>query len=67
MHFASNFWGLFKALIACSLNEIAHLSRAEKLDILDKIEQLVVDFFTQVIKLVALPYLRGIGVNKSSF
>lgn len=50
MHFASNLQGLFKALIACSLNEIAHLSTAEKPDMLDKIEQTVVDFFTQVMK-----------------
>jgi len=51
LNFASKLWGLFKALIAGALNEMASLTNVEKGDALNKIEQTVVDFFTQVMKM----------------
>ena len=51
LNFASKLWGLFKALIAGALNEMASLTRTEKQDVLNKIDQTVVDFFTQVMQM----------------
>ncbi|GGB74975.1 IS4 family transposase [Shewanella inventionis] len=51
LNFASKLWGLFKALIAGALNEMASLTTVEKGDVLKKIEQTVVDFFTQVMQM----------------
>jgi len=51
LNFASKLWGLFKALIAGALNEMASLTRDEKHDVVNKIEQTVVDFFTQVMQM----------------
>ena len=51
LNFASKLWGLFKALIAGALNEMASLTKAEKYDVLNKIDQTVVDFFTQVMQM----------------
>ena len=45
LNFASKLWGLFKALIAGALNEMASLTKAEKYDVLNKIGQAVIDFF----------------------
>ena len=51
LNFASKLWGLFKALIAGALSEIANLTSIEKSDIFDKIEQTAIDFFTQVMQM----------------
>jgi len=51
LNFASKLWGLFKALIAGALNEMVNLTTVEKGDVLNKIEQTVVDFFTQVMQM----------------
>ncbi len=51
LNFASKLWGLFKALIAGALSEMANLTKVEKYDMLSKIEQTVVDFFTQVMQM----------------
>lgn len=51
LNFASKLWGLFKALIAGALNEMANLTSVEKTDVLNKIEQTVIDFFTQVMQM----------------
>ena len=51
LNFASKLWGLFKALIAGALNEMANLTSVEKSDVLEKIEQTVIDFFTQVMQM----------------
>jgi len=51
LNFASKLWGLFKALIAGALNEMTSLTNVDKLDVLTKIEQTVVDFFTQVMQM----------------
>jgi hypothetical protein len=41
--------GLFKALIAGALTQMASLTSAEKDDVLSKINQTVIDFFTQIL------------------
>lgn len=51
LNFASKLWGIFKALIAGAINEIANLTSIEKTDVLNKIEQTVIDFFTQVMQM----------------
>ena len=51
LNFASKLWGLFKALITGALNEMTNLTGIEKSDVLDKIEQTVIDFFTQVMQM----------------
>lgn len=51
LNFASKLWGLFKALIAGALNEMASLTNVDKSEVLNKIEQTVVDFFTQVMQM----------------
>ena len=51
LNFASKLWGLFKALIAGALNEMAGLTNVEKSDVLKQIEQRVVGFFTQVMQM----------------
>ncbi|MCG6202939.1 transposase [Psychromonas antarctica] len=51
LNFASKLWGLFKVLIAGALNEMVSLTTVEKGDVLNKIEQTVVDFFTQVMQM----------------
>ncbi|WP_040475212.1 hypothetical protein, partial [Marinobacter gelidimuriae] len=51
LNFASKLWGLFKALIAGALNDMANLTDTEKHDVLSKIDQTVVAFFTQVMQM----------------
>ena len=51
LNFASKLWGLFKALIAGALNEMTSLTNVDKDDVLNKIEETVVDFFTQVMQM----------------
>jgi len=51
LSFASKLWGLFKALIAGALNDMSSLTSVEKYDVLSKINQTVVDFFTQVMQM----------------
>ena len=51
LNFASKLWGLFKALITGALNEMANLTNLEKSGVLNKIEQTVVVFFTQVMQM----------------
>lgn len=51
LNFASKLWGLFKALITGALNEMTSLTSADKSDVLKKIEDTVVDFFTQVMQM----------------
>jgi SRSO17 transposase len=51
LNFACKLWGLFKALIAGALNEMVSLTSIDKKDVLNKIEQTVVDFFTQVMQM----------------
>lgn len=51
LNFASKLWGLFKALIAEALNEMANLTYLEKSGVLNQIEKKVVDFFTQVMQM----------------
>ncbi len=51
LNFASKLWGVFKALIAGALSEIGILSNKEKNQVFDKIEQTVIDFFTQVMQM----------------
>ncbi|WP_169727656.1 IS4 family transposase [Psychromonas arctica] len=51
LNFASKLWGLFKALIAGALNEMTSLTNVDKHDVLNKIEKMVVDFFTQVMQM----------------
>jgi hypothetical protein len=48
---ASQLWGLFKALIDGALNDMANLTSVEKYDVLSRINQTVVDFFTQVMQM----------------
>jgi hypothetical protein len=49
-NFASKLWGLFKALIAGELNEMASSTAVEKDNVLNKIEQTVVDFLRKLCK-----------------
>lgn len=51
LNFASKLWGLFKALIAGALNEMNNLTSVDKSGLLKKIEETVVDFFTQVMQM----------------
>jgi hypothetical protein len=51
LSFASKLWGLFKALIAGALNDMANLTSVEKYDVLSRINQTIVDFFTQVMQM----------------
>jgi len=51
LNFASKLWGLFKALIAGALSNMVRLSSADKADVLKRIEETVVDFFTQVMQM----------------
>jgi hypothetical protein len=51
LSFASQLWGLFKALIAGALNDMANLTSVETYDVLSRINQTVVDFFTQVMQM----------------
>lgn len=51
LNFASKLWGLFKALIAGALNEVVNLTQDDKANVMDKIEQTVIDFFTQVMQM----------------
>jgi SRSO17 transposase len=51
LNFASKLWGLFKALIAGALNEMASLTNLDKSDVLNKIEGTIIDFFTQVMQM----------------
>jgi hypothetical protein len=60
-------WGLFKALIAGALNETASLLNTKKHDVLDKIEQTIVDFFTQVMQLIIYTAARSVKMSKVHF
>ena len=51
LNFASKLWGLFKALIAGALNGVVNLTQDDKANVMDKIEQTVIDFFTQVMQM----------------
>ena len=51
LNFASKLWGLFKALIAGALNEVVNLTQDDRFNVMDKIEQTVIDFFTQVMQM----------------
>lgn len=51
LNFASKLWGLFKALISGALSEMNELSGEDKTNILAKINQTVVNFFTQVMQM----------------
>ena len=51
LNFASKLWGLFKSLIAVALNTVDSLQSEDKLDVMEKIEETVVDFFTQVMQM----------------
>ncbi len=51
LNFASKLWGLFKALIARALHDVASLQSQDKIHLMDKIEQTVIDFFTQVMQM----------------
>ena len=51
LSFASKLWGLFKALIAGALSQMACLTSTEKDGVLSKIDQTVIDFFTQVLQM----------------
>jgi hypothetical protein len=51
LNFASKLWVLFKALIAGALTQMARLTSTEKDDVLSKIDQTVIDFFTQVLQM----------------
>jgi len=51
LSFASKLWGLFKALIAGAVNNMANLTDTEKHSVLSKIDQTVVAFFTQVMQM----------------
>ena len=51
LNFASKLWVLFKVLIAGALTQMASLTSTEKDDVLSKIDQTVIDFFTQVLQM----------------
>ncbi|NQY62222.1 MAG: hypothetical protein HRT38_00655 [Alteromonadaceae bacterium] len=51
LNFASKLWGLFKALIAGALSEIVNFTEQDRLNVMEKIEQTVVEFFTQVMQM----------------
>ena len=51
LNFASKLWGLFKALIAGAVHEVVNLTAQDKSNVMEKIEQSVVDFFTQVMQM----------------
>lgn len=51
LNFASKLWGLFKALIAGALHDVVNLTTQDKSKVMEKIEQSVVDFFTQVMQM----------------
>ena len=51
LNFASKLWGLFKALISGALSEMIELSGEDKTNIMAKINQTVVHFFTQVMQM----------------
>ena len=62
LNFASKLWGLFKALIASALHDVVNLSAQDKSDVMEKIEQSVVDFFTQVMQMDSFT-LRQEGIE----
>ena len=45
LNFASKLWGLFKALIAGALNEMAGLTNVEKSDVLKKLNKELLIFY----------------------
>ena len=51
LNFASKLWGLFKALISGALSEIIELSSEDKATVMAKINQTVINFFTQVMQM----------------
>jgi hypothetical protein len=51
LNFISEFRRLFKALISGALNEITRLTSVDESDVLKKIEDRVVNFFTQVMQM----------------
>jgi len=62
LNFASKLWGLFKALIASALHDVVNLTAQDKSDVMEKIEQSVVDFFTQVMQMDSFT-LRQEGIE----
>jgi hypothetical protein len=56
LNFTSKLWGLFKALIAGSLNEMRSLTNVDKDDVLTKIDQTVVDFLRKSCRWIILLY-----------
>ncbi len=51
LNFGCKLWGLFKALIAGALNEIGNLTESKKSEILKKIDQTVIGFFTKALQM----------------
>jgi hypothetical protein len=51
LNFAGKLWVLFKALIAGALTQMACLTSTAKDGVLSKIDQTVIDFFTQVLQM----------------
>ncbi|NQY63356.1 MAG: hypothetical protein HRT38_06410 [Alteromonadaceae bacterium] len=51
LNFASKLWGLFKSLICIALDSVNNLQSQDKINVMEKIEQTVVDFFTQVMQM----------------
>ena len=51
LNFASKLWGLFKALISGALSEMTELSSEDKTNVMVKINQTVVNYFTQVMQM----------------
>ena len=45
LNFASKLWGLFKALITGTLNEVISLTENDKNNVMEKIEQSAVNFY----------------------
>ena len=62
LNFASKLWGLFKALMTLAVNEMVNLTSVDKSDVLEKIEQTVIDFFTQVMQMDSFT-LRQEGIE----
>ena len=51
LNFASKLWGLFKALISGALSEMSELSSEDKTNVMAKINQTVINFFTQIMQM----------------
>ncbi len=51
LHFASKLWGLFKALITEAVDGLIGLKKGDKLEVIERIDEKVVSFFTQVMQM----------------